>query len=98
MTIATQEPQLIVRGDGTVWRTAVCSCGATMYKKNLTTNEIEFLVKRDHQGFYLSQLIAPLNELSVIKITCPNCKANHIIGHVSENIQMTETVAVEKGV
>ena len=91
MTKSTQEPQLIVHGDGSVWRTAICSCGTTIYKKNLTSNEIEFLVKRDRQGFYLNQVVYPLGNPSVIKIICPNCKSGHIVCHISENITVGES-------
>ncbi len=82
MAIAREKPQLIVHGDGSVWRTAVCSCGVTIYKKNITSNEIEFLIKRDRAGFYLSQTISPHDRRSVVMITCPHCKAGHLVGSI----------------
>jgi Uncharacterized protein conserved in bacteria len=72
----------IKKTDGTVWRDGVCECGNKVYKKNLTTGEIEFLIKRDRPGFYEHQVIKPLNNPSANEFTCSKCGLKHIVADI----------------
>ena len=85
METRSQTPKLIKKGDGTVWRDHVCSCGKIVYKKNLTNNSIELLVGKG-SGEYKKQNITDKSIPSQLVISCPHCNVEHIVVGVSEVI------------
>lgn len=83
----SSEIKHIVHHDGTVWRDAFCDCGKKIYKKCLTNGSIEFLTGH---GGDKKQKITPQGDVSVLKIECPNCHMEHIIGHINESVGVNE--------
>ena len=55
--IDPEAPILRKHHDGTVWREGNCACGNKMYKKNLTTNTMEFLIRKNGPGNQKTQTI-----------------------------------------
>lgn len=85
MSTNPQTPKLIKKGDGSVWRDHVCSCGKIIYKKNLSNDTIELLVSKGPGG-YKKQEISPKTNPSQLVITCPHCGTEHIVVGISEVI------------
>ncbi len=88
----------IVHNDGSVWRACVCDCGTVIYKKNLTTGEIEILIKRDRPGFYLTQKIKPLGNPSSNEFICPKCGLGHIVVDIKEQLSTKDLIKKKKRV
>lgn len=87
MSTNPQTPKLIKKGDGSVWRDHVCSCGKIIYKKNLTNNAVEFLVSKGPGG-YKKQVVVNESNPSIEIIICPHCEAEHRVVGIGENITL----------
>ncbi len=73
--------------DGSVWRRGKCTCGNTLYKKNLTTGTLEFLSAR-RSPFSLDQV--PVDGVTQFSITCDQCQQKHHVIGVQEGINMND--------
>ena len=78
MLKTAQKVELIVNGDGSVWRTAFCDCGKVIYKKNLTNDKIQLLVGGKTPFNKYSNISVPSNP-SQLKLECPYCNMEHIV-------------------
>jgi hypothetical protein len=78
--------------NGDVIRPFICECATILYKKNLTTNVIEFLAfPQGGQRRY--QYIKPGGNPSTVTITCPDCDMEHIVVGVMETIPVDDDIA-----
>lgn len=85
-------PKLYKRSDDTVWRDHICTCGKTIYKKNLTASTMEILVSKNNQQelkFLKQKIRGDLNEIA---LTCAYCDAEHIVVNIRENIKFVDDV------
>ena len=71
---------------GTVWRRCVCDCGNVVYKKNLTTGEIQFLSKKGPK--YVEQI--PVNNVAQNGFPCEVCGMKHYVIHVAEGVSVSD--------
>lgn len=85
-------PKLEKHRDGSVWKRLVCSCGNSVYKKNLTNGTITFLAR----GADKEIRSIPLNNVTQQIIKCEMCGKEHIDVGIFEGMGIVEEFTVAK--
>lgn len=86
----------IKHNDGTIWQDFICQCGKKIYKREITSHKVEFLVEKNGPGFFKKLILQMLSITNDYKLTCPHCGLDHKVIGIEEKIELLESFKIKK--